>query len=116
MYTVTITRTVSAGSAAQPGVTGVQYASLSDYTAAMRGELAMGMTAVSHRRCRTRPGAWWQARLARRAGNSASVTRGDRLAGSLQMWRAIAGLPGSDADERTVRGIGAAWGMHPPGT
>lgn len=92
MYTVRISRTISLGTAAPPSITGVQYASLSDLTAAMRGELPVGMTAVSDRRYRTLPGAWWQAWRARQAGKSASIIRGDQRAEHAQMWRSIAGL------------------------
>lgn len=96
MYTVRIARTISSGTAARPSATGVQYASLGDYAAAMRGELLAGMTIVSDRHCRTLPGAWWQACRARRAGKSASITRGDRRVEQHQMWCAIAGLRSGD--------------------
>jgi hypothetical protein len=99
MYTVRISRTTSLGTAAPPSITGVQYASLSDFTAAMRGELPLRTTTVSYRRCRTLPGAWWQTWRARWAGNSASIIRRDQRAEHAQMlWRAIAGLPDSGAD------------------
>lgn len=96
MYTVRIARTISLGTAARPSVTGIQYASLGDYAAAMRGELPVGMTIVSDRHCRTLLGAWRQAWRARRVGKSASIICGDRRVGQHQMWRAIAGPPSGD--------------------
>lgn len=81
MRTVTITRTVTSGRARNPRETGLQYVSLDELTAALRGELTYGMRAVSRRRGRTWAGARVQARRARRPGTSATIARGDPLAG-----------------------------------
>jgi hypothetical protein len=91
MYTVTITRTVSSAHARHPRETGLQYASLDELTAALRGELAYSMRAVAHRRCRTRVGAWIRAWRARRSGASAKITRVGLLVRQDQVPRAFAG-------------------------
>ena len=70
MYTVTIIRTTHTKPARHPRETGLQYASLDELTAALRGELTAGMKAVSYRCCRSRAGAWIQAWRARRSGGT----------------------------------------------
>jgi hypothetical protein len=92
MYTVTIGRLLNAQPAQHPAVTGVQYASLDDLAAAAKGELIIGIRVVSHRRCRTRLGAMWRSWRAHRAGHTATITAGDRLAEQRRTLIDLAGI------------------------